>query len=539
MSNIISSAKNMFLDFFRYWDKAPKGRYLPNKEAAAYCVGGMGVMGASVIPSFITVGVGMYIAVALHMKATDIIMVGVINTIVGLIKSPFIGWLLDNVHSKKHGKFHPYMVWMPVPIVASAFALGWIPYLLLNRSYMAMLISYIVLFNLLQLFMGLYGTGFTMTVQVISPSPEERTWLMSVGAFVYSLGPSIVNALMPLAANLLFTKETLGQNGETIKLMGVNDIRMAQWIVPVMLLLFCGLGFLVAFFTKERTVVPKEYKQKINFMEGFKKTVSNKYFWITNISAVLSVFKLASTWYVGWICTYIYQNAWSQALFVTLIGSANIPGMLLAPVLIKKFGNRNLIIFSNMLTALMTIPMIFFMNTPLLLLVMIFLITVVNGVQVVTGPVMNSQLYDYQQYKTGERLEGFLSQIGGVIGTVGGLLTVSVQPFVSKVFGYVDDANVLYNPDVLQPIMRTMFLIAIVSSILSTLPMFFWNITEKRHHQIMDILRVRADNKDGLIPQPAAAEYEKRIEAGDEGVMVYRAAFNESEFGEAPEPVKE
>ena len=33
--------------------------------------------------------------------------------------------------------------------------------------------------------------------------------------------------------------------------------------------------------------------------------------------------------------------------------------------------------------------------------------TAVNAVQVVTLPAMTAQMYDYQQYKTGERLEGF------------------------------------------------------------------------------------------------------------------------------------
>lgn len=529
MGNLVTQVKKFVIDFFVFWNKPPKGRYLPNKEATAYCIGGMGVVGASVIPTFVTVGAGMYIAVALHMTADEIIMIGLINTLFGLAKSPFIGWLLDNVRSKKYGKFHPYMIWMPIPVVASAFALGWVPYLLLDVSHIYMLISYIVIFNLLQLFMGLYGTGFTMTVQVISPSPTERTWLMSVGAFVYSLGPSIVNALLPLAANLLFSKKGIGSNGEPIVLAGVNDIRTSQWIIPIMFIVFCGLGYLVALFTKERTVVPKEYKQKINFVDGFKQTLTNKYFWITNISAILAVFRMAMAGFVGWICTYIYQNAWSQALFVSIIGFANVPGMLLAPLLIKKFGNRNLIIISNILTLLLTIPMLFSLNMPLLLLMLIFLITMVNGVQVVTGPVMNSQLYDYQQYKTGKRLEGFLSQIGGVLGTVGGLMTVYVQPFVCKMFGYVDDATVLYNPDVLQPIMRTMFVIAMISAGLSIIPILFWNITEKRHQQIMDILRVRADYKDGLIDTSKATELEQSLEAGDRSVMSYRGAFEEVE----------
>ncbi len=35
-----------------YWNKAPKNRYLSFKEAAAYCIGGIGINAATMVPMF-------------------------------------------------------------------------------------------------------------------------------------------------------------------------------------------------------------------------------------------------------------------------------------------------------------------------------------------------------------------------------------------------------------------------------------------------------------------------------------------------------
>ena len=58
-----SKIANFFGYLKRYWKKAPAGRYLSLKEATAYCVGGMGAVGATVVPVYVTLSAGQYIAI--------------------------------------------------------------------------------------------------------------------------------------------------------------------------------------------------------------------------------------------------------------------------------------------------------------------------------------------------------------------------------------------------------------------------------------------------------------------------------------------
>ena len=500
----------------QYWNKAPQGRYLSYKEAAAYCVGGMGAVGATVVPVYVTLSAGLYIAAALKFKVDDIVLIGIITSIITILRSPLLSIIIDNTNTK-YGKFRPYLIWMPIPITICFIGFGLLGYI---ESYYATLVLYTIIFNVMQFFMALYSLAFTTLIQVITPNQSEKEWMMGIGSFVYSLGPSIVHAGLPLIANLIFTVSHLGEDGKKIvDAMGINTIGPYQWLVPLMLAICFALGYVAAFGTKERIVKPKEQKQHVSFAKGVRDTSCNKYFWITNTSAIISVFKLIGSTFTAWLCSYAIKQSWAQSLFVTLISTAYTPGMLLAPLLIKKFGKKKLTIYSNFAIAIMTIPMVLAcikpMNfTPYILLIINYLIILVNSIQVVTTPAMQTQVYDYQQYKTGERLEGFISQYGAIIVTLFGMATAFIQPAIFKNFGFDQDPDVLNDPNILYPIIGASCLLGIASGVLGTIPYFFWDLSERRHQEIIEILKVRAIHGDQKISDEVAEKLETEIEAG-------------------------
>ncbi|NLI69320.1 MAG: MFS transporter [Firmicutes bacterium] len=516
--------------FGKHWNEPPPGRHLSFKEFFAYSVGGIGVYGGQTLPFFVTLTYGLYIAAALNFTNDEIMWVGIASSIFVLIRSPLIGMIIDNTNTR-YGKFRPYLISMPIPIIILFFAIGWIPPMIGNH--LTMVIVFAILFNLQQIFIVIYTTAFTSLVQVISPSPEERTDLMSYGAFIYSLGPSLINIIFPLAANLLFTVWGTNEWGKKIIVVqGINAIGTFRWVLPILAILFFGFGLIAAFFTEERIVVPKKFKHRIGFLEGVRRTLENKYFWILNASTALEALKLIALTFVVWICNYMLAPQMSEAfaasvqsIFTTIMGMACVPGMLLAPWLINRFGKRNLIVYSNMGTIIFTVPMIFFLDYPYLLLASCFLITLFNAVQVVTKPAITSQLYDYQQYKTGDRLEGFLSQFTAIILAIFTIMIAFIQPNVQKYFGYMGEMegviSPLYSADVINPIIRTMCIIGIISGIICTIPMFFWDLSEKRHNQIMDILKVRANFEDGLCDEKTKIELEARIEAGEKNILAW------------------
>lgn len=510
----------------KYWSKAPANRYLSFKEAAAYCVGGIGINAASMVPTYLTLTYGMYVAAALGLSNDMIMWVGIVTSIITILRSPLISYLVDNTNTK-YGKFRPYLIWMPIPCTILIALMGWTPSLMAGADKLYIVIVYAILFNLMQFFMQLYTLAFTSIMQVISPSPEERTVIMSVGTTVFSLGPSIINALFPLLANLMFTVEGgggLNEEGVAQDLLGINTMGPYEWILPIMTVVFFAMGYLTAFGVKERMVLPRKKKMHVPFFKGIADTFKNKYIMLANASGILGSFRVIIYTYINWVCTYMIISKWSQTIALTIIPMAYTPGMLLSPILIKKFGKKNLILFSNFACAFFTAVMLGMtyvgggdkIIVGWSMFILSFMLTLANSVQVVTNYSLTAQQYDYQQFKTGERMEGFLSQFGLVATTLAGMGFAFITPAINKHYGYVDDTSVLYNANVIIPILRMYCVLGISSGILGAIPMFFWDMTEKKHREIMEVLKVRASVQDGVISEEIGGELEEKLLGGDE-----------------------
>ncbi len=513
-----------------HWNKPAEGRYMSIKEWLCYCVGGMGASTASTLGTILGMVAGIYMAVALNINVWHITIIGVISNIIAIVRSPIIASIVDNVKSKRFGKFRVYLAYLALPMLLLIIATAWIPSLIAfnnpitnpSATYVWILVLYTIFYNLLQFVTQIYSLGFTTMQQVISPSPEERTNLMSIGVFIYSLGPSIFNAAFPLLANLLFSYANQNANG-------INNIKTFLYIVPIFAAICIGLGLLVAFGTEERMVVPKVQQQKVNMVAGLKMISKNKYFWLNLINGALGTLPLLASSFTNMICTYMINNSAAQSVAVTVIGLAYNPGLLFAPLVIKKIGKKNLAIFSNIFIAIATVPMIILGFTAtmtnavwvgVLMIVINFLVIVCQGFRMVCGSAMLSQIYDYQQYKTGTRIEGWLNQFGMMVTSAIGIAIAFITPAVYSMFGYTTDASVLYNiEESLGPIIGVMSIIGAAAALIGAIPYFFWNLSEKRHHEIMDVLAVRAKFADGACDEETAKELEARIEAGEENVL--------------------
>lgn len=457
------------------------------------------------------------------MDVDHILQISYITSICTILTSPLMSYIIDNTNTKI-GKFKPYLIILPIPILICFIALGQIAYI---TNYTLMIVLYTIIFNIAFFLNRIYTFSFNSLVQVISPSPDERTQVMSIGTFFTSLGPTIVQMAYPIIVNYLYSEG---------KISGVNTLMATKVVAPIMLAAFFALGLVCAFGIKERMVIPKAFKQKQKFFEGVKKSLKNKYFWILNSSSVLGVFKIVGTSFSLWLVLYIIYPQlvesgkvdaakFMQTIILTIIGDACVPGMLLAPWLIRKIGKKKLVIYSTVLSMMATIPMIFIKN-PYALLAMIYLITFFNGFQIVTTPAIQAEVYDYQQYKTGDRLEGFLSQFGTMLTTVFGLLTAIVAPTVYKYYGYVKDTDVLYNSEITLGIISTMCIIGAISGALSIIPYLFYDLKHNSHRKIMEILEVRAKYEDGLCDEKTRDWLEERISNDEDNVLNY---FNEKE----------
>ncbi len=470
----------MISDVKNHWKTPSEGKYISYGEFAAYSIGGIGVNTVNSLFGYVAISANcLLIGSAYGIKPTHLAYLNIIMGILNLIKTPFISMLIDNTNTK-YGKFRPYLLYTGLPTAILLCGMAFIPN---DINYWTKVSLIGIVYAFLMIFQALYAQAFTSLAQVLTPNGEERTTLLSVSMFIYSLGPSIINLVIPILAQLTW---------------GMTDFKTYRVFFPI----FSAIGVLLSLITfkgtKEKIVVPKDYVAKVKFSEGIKQVAKNKYFWLLNFYNVLSGLKFGIGSILAWYCVYQIQNEGMLGLMNTVLGTASVPLMLLAPVLAKKIGKRNILLVTNLLRAGFAAIMLFTMGNSVVFFVFLYLATLMLGGDGVVTTSMQAEIYDYQQWKTGTRLEGFITQFGGMITTVSGMFTSLILPYFYEHYGLVDDYTVLYEESVRTPIFNILIITTIISCVLSVIPIFFYNLKEKDHKKIIEELKERAEAKDSL-----------------------------------------
>lgn len=458
-----------------HWNTPAENKYIPYKEFAAYSIGGIGVNTINSLFGYVALNANcLLIGSAYGIKPTHLAWLNIIMGIINLIKTPFISMLIDNTNSK-YGKFRPYLLYTGIPTAILLCLMAFIPN---DLKYIVKVSIIGVTYAFLMLFQALFALAYTSLAQVLTPNGEERTGLLSVSMFIYSLGPSIVNMLLPIFA---------GFTG------GMTDFKTYRIFFPAFSIIGIILSFIVFKGTEEKIVVSKNYVAKVGFFEGIKQVAVNKYFWLINTHSILNGLKYGIGSILGWYCIYQIKNDAMLGIMNTVIGTASVPLMLLAPLLAKKLGKRNVVIVTNILRALCCVVMLFTMNNTVVFFIFLYLATLTLGGESVITTAMTAEIFDYQQWKTGVRLEGFITQFGGMLTTLAGMFTGLIVPYFYEHYGLKNDYTVLYDSAVRTPIFNILIITTIISCVLCVIPMFFYDLKEKDHQRIIEELKQRAD----------------------------------------------
>lgn len=187
LSNVIGDVKS-------HWRTPPEGKYIPYHEFVAYSVGGIGVNTINSLFGYVGLSANcLLLGSAYGIAPMDLAIMSLVMSILNLVKTPFISMLVDNTNTK-WGKFRPYLLFTGVPTSVLLIVMAFIPNSI-NYTVKCVLLS--LVYALLMIFQSLYALAFTSLAQVLTPNGEERTSLLSISQFIYSLGPSIVNLFSP------------------------------------------------------------------------------------------------------------------------------------------------------------------------------------------------------------------------------------------------------------------------------------------------------------------------------------------------------
>ncbi len=503
---MVENLKTKLSDMRLYWNLPMPGRYMPFKEIAAYAGGGIGAYFIITMGSLLIVSTNnMIVSASIGVSPTHMYILYIISTIANIPLTAIRANMIDNTRNKA-GKYRPYLLSMGIPTALISLAYVWFPYDLLYKWFPSVayttaeggevLMGYIakcivvLFFNLLlQFFFNFFNDAYTNLVHVLSPNTQERTDVLSIKSVVYSLAPSIMNFVRPLVA-----KAVADDN--------IYDIKVYRILYPAFALVGIALTIVIFGNTKEKIVQARTRTIQVRFSDAFREVAKNKYFWIISLAGWLGFLEGAYANILEW--SYNFGHACDGAVYgvITLVtGNASLWGMLLAPLCIRKWGKKKVLVGINLMNVICILAMGINMRSMIWLTICIYINYLFGAFEQITSPAIQADIRDYHQYKTGERIDGMFATVA-TIGGIVTLITSSVLPMVYESYG-IFEGNGYENPyaildingnqpELLYEVMGALILMAAVGAFLNVVPYFFYDLTEKQQKGIVRVLKIRA-----------------------------------------------
>lgn len=484
------TAASLWEKLKNFWTTPPKGRYLNLKEIL--CFGGS----AFGVSTMVTVVSGMITATQIsELFGIDVLhgpLICLVASILGLLIQPIFGKLLQNTQTRL-GKYKPFILLMAPLFAALAIASTWSPDLIREQEFDALpkiIYAYCICTPTLIIW-NLFQNTFYMMPGVITPNQQERTDIWSPIGLIIGFSPTIMNVLVNALRGYF--------NNQGVEHMAYRIIGCVYAAVGLALVL-------LLFKVKERIIATNENKEKVGMFDGLRQIMKNKPLLIFTLALILGSVRTTievDAAILGKL-RYATDIPTGQAIFgsLTLItGFAVTPNMILLPFMTRKFNNKTILIFWMTCNALgyailgiIGVENIAQGALSAVLLTVFRFIALFNAIASLQ-PLMLSEISDYQQLKTGKRLEGFIQMFAYALVLVFTNIGYVVIALVKKNMGYQPSNyfNVTTVSDELMKIATDYFDLALwisaISAALMAIAMIFYPLSKKEHAKIVEQLK--------------------------------------------------
>ena len=505
--NLVGTIKEGASRVKTYWKTPPLGNYMNFKEIASLSGGGIGVKFIiTCVSAVLLSATNVFVGNTIGIEPMNMYYIYIIAVIISFPLTMFRAYIIDNARNRK-GKYRPYILTMGLPTVLLSIGYFWMPYEKMGSQMLKCAV--VLLFNIgFQFFYNFLYDAYDNYIVVLSPNTQERANVSSIKSVTDSLAPTITNAIIPLLATSI-----IGTNN-------LNDIRLYRYIWPPVLIIGFLLSVIVYVNTEEKIVQAKTHVVQIKFIDAVRAVAKNKYFWVISLAGWLGFLESAFLNILNWL--YSYQHACTggeYSLIVTIYGNASLWGMLLAPLSIKKIGKKNTLILTNALNIVFiaaVYPVVKYAGMDIMIwLVMICLWfnALVGSFAHILNPALNGDIRDYQQYITGERIDGMFAAVG-LIGSVITMATSSVLPAIYEKVGFNETKlnellpeiiaqegelmdptnvyNVLYHRETFIGILGTLIAVSVLGAFMNVVPYFFYDLSEIKQQGMIKVLKIRA-----------------------------------------------
>lgn len=520
------------------WDKPLEGRFLNLKEILSF---GMYSLGNSWIYNTIMLVITItYIPYFYGIDAIHGYIIYIGGSLINMFLVPLIGQAMEKKRTK-WGRYKPYILFS-LPLLALFTMMSmWAP----QYSSKIDRVIYAYCSCVPVIAISTFANNMYQTMpNVITPNTQERADIMTPIGLIVGFAPTIMNIIVgPIRSAFM------GQEYIAMRIIGAIAVVIGSLCVMFILKVKervyelednnrelieaqeaaaraeSGEGGVAGEIAESETS-PAEVKaaeaetargdaEKLSFAESMKLLFKNKPLWI--LFAALVIGSLREFWmqFQPLAIQLRFAATTTEALNIsgipnTVIGFGVTVSMLLLPFCTRKLNKNWIIIVFSCLSLLSTAILGFvgFENIPqgttsAVVLTLLFFLARVNPTYLLI-PVMLGDLADYQQYKTGRRLEGHIQNFIMVIPVL--------MSFVFMLCGWVWQQEIGFEPSnytdievvpqYLQDIATEWFTAAFLLSAASILGMIvilmFYPLSKKKVEEVTATLRGASVNADEM-----------------------------------------
>lgn len=386
------------------------------------------------------------------------------------VNDPIMGVIVDRLHPKS-GKFKPWVniaaVLLPLVTILMFIRINGSPVARLCYAYFTYIL-WDTMYTISDVPIFALATAMTDKVQ-------ERVKIMSIGRLAAGIAALIASLLtMPIITKLGWTK-------------------------AVIILCLLALFFMVPirFFAVERFVDKKDDTKEEASLGTILKTVcKNKYLMIFYGAFFCSSMLMVN----GVVGSYFAIYALGSASYIPIIALCSmVPALvipIILPMLIRKFGKRNILIFSSGMYVLSCVTYYFIgYNSITVVLIFAAINSMLSQTPRMMAGMVTSDCIEYGTYTTGDRAEGVAFSLQTFANKLSGAFSASIASFMLTAIGYAP--NVAQSTETLSGIWKMMTVIPAVGyAAMFVIILLFYKLTDKEVQEMTDSNNKRFNDKE-------------------------------------------
>lgn len=384
------------------------------------------------------------------------------------VSDPLLGFLVDRFPTTKIGKYKPVLIIGGIVCCLNYLLVWFSPLLFPNAKILVIAISYI----LLGITFDLMDIPLNSLIPVLSKDEAERSLLSSIKGVSYTVGPTLLNIVAPLAISAFATP------------------------IDGYLLLIFGTVFVVLFFTiggallmKEQTAIDNEEAQvqtSYSWKEALPilklRPVISLFLAMLCITAATNIFNSSMLFYLN----YVLKNPKLLSIASLLGLFAALLAGIMQPYLTKKNGKLKVYLVSLIVLCLCLIGFIFFKGV-------VSFVFFYSGLQFFLG-LTNTIQYsisadnvDLIREDVGIEATALIASLTSLIMKFAMALGGALPGFVLSFSGYV--ANQPQNPSAIKGIMLVTFGIPLLLYLITAL-LFYRGFAQQLRKKVARLQRI-------------------------------------------------